>query len=125
MLTSVLRKRKQVLLVPRTTPLPGRAVRGSASGRPIMALLDLLSRRWALRILWELRTGEPSFRELQQQCGSISSSVLSDRLRELGEAGIVEHSGKGYVLTAPGRELLGRLLPLNEWAETWRPPAAG
>jgi DNA-binding HxlR family transcriptional regulator len=88
-----------------------------------MALLDLLSRRWALRVLWELRTGEPSFRELQQKCGSISSSVLSDRLRELGEAGIVAHSGKGYVLTPPGRELLGRLLPLNEWAENWRPPA--
>lgn len=90
-----------------------------------MALLDLLSRRWALRILWELRTGEPNFRELQQQCGSISSSVLSDRLREFGEAGIIAHSGKGYTLTPPGRELLSRLLPLNEWAENWRPPAAG
>jgi DNA-binding HxlR family transcriptional regulator len=84
-----------------------------------MALLDLLGRRWALRILWELRTGEPNFRELQQQCGSISSSVLSDRLRELGEAGIVEHSGKGYELTPSGRDLLARLLPLHEWADEW------
>ena len=89
-----------------------------------MALLDLLSRRWALRILWELRTGEPNFRELQQLCGSISSSVLSDRLREFGEAGIVAHSGKCYALTPPGRQLLDRLLPLNEWAENWQPPAA-
>ena len=32
-----------------------RTVRGSRSGRPIMALLDLLGRRWTLRILWELR----------------------------------------------------------------------
>lgn len=88
-----------------------------------MALLDLLSRRWALRILWELRTGEPTFRELQQQCGSISSSVLSDRLRELGDADIVAHSGKGYTLTPSGRDLLARLLPLNEWAEHWRPAA--
>jgi DNA-binding HxlR family transcriptional regulator len=88
-----------------------------------MALLDLLSRRWALRILWELRAGEPNFRELQQHCGSISSSVLSDRLRELGEAGIVAHSGKGYTLTPPGRDLLARLLPLNEWAEHWQPAA--
>jgi DNA-binding HxlR family transcriptional regulator len=88
-----------------------------------MALLDLLSRRWALRILWELRTGEPNFRELQQKCGSISSSVLSDRLRELGEAGIVAHNGKGYVLTPSGQDLFARLLPLNEWAERWEPPA--
>jgi DNA-binding HxlR family transcriptional regulator len=86
-----------------------------------MALLDLLSRRWALRILWELRTGEPTFRELQEQCGSISSSVLSDRLRELGDADIVAHSGKGYTLTPPGRDLLARLLPLNEWADRWQP----
>ena len=32
-----------------------RTVRGSASGRPIMVLLDLLGRRWSLRIVWELR----------------------------------------------------------------------
>jgi DNA-binding HxlR family transcriptional regulator len=90
-----------------------------------MALLDLLSRRWALRILWEPRTAEPTFRELQQRCGSISSSVLSDRLRELGEAGIVAHSGQGYTLTPAGHDLLARLLPLNEWAERWKPAAAG
>jgi DNA-binding HxlR family transcriptional regulator len=38
-------------------PRPGTKVRGSSGGRPIMALLDLLGRRWALRILWELRGG--------------------------------------------------------------------
>ena len=40
-----------------TTPLPRRRVRGSATGRPIMALLDLLGRRMTGRILWELRDG--------------------------------------------------------------------
>jgi DNA-binding HxlR family transcriptional regulator len=85
--------------------------------------MALLSRRWALRILWEPRTAEPTFRELQQRCGSISSSVLSDRLRELGEAGIVAHSGQGYTLTPAGHDLLARLLPLNEWAEHWQPAA--
>ncbi|HTO53257.1 MAG TPA: transcriptional regulator, partial [Myxococcota bacterium] len=44
------------------TPRPGAAVRGSRSGRPIMAALDLLGRRWALRVLWELRNGPHSFR---------------------------------------------------------------
>ena len=103
-------------------PLPGRPVRGSASGRPIMALLDLLGRRWALRVLWELRDGPaPTFRDLQARCGGVSSSVLADRLRELGEAGIVGHAGEGYLLTPPGRDLLARLAPLGEWAASWRP----
>jgi len=109
----------------RHTPLPGRPVRGSATGRPIMALLDLLGRRWTLRIVWELRTGTATFRELQQRCDAVSSSVLSTRLRELGEAGIVVHDGAGYALTPAGSDLLTRLLPLHDWAERWQPAAAG
>lgn len=106
----------------RSTPLPGRRVRGSATGRPIMALLDLLGRRWALRVVWELREGAaPTFRELQARCDGASSSVVADRLRELAEAGLVAHDGAGYALTAQGRTLLDRLAPLDEWAGTWRP----
>jgi DNA-binding HxlR family transcriptional regulator len=86
-----------------------------------MALLDLLGRRWALRVIWELRQGAPpTFRELARRCDGVSSSVLADRLRELGEAGIVRHAGEGYALTARGRDLLDRLAPLNEWAESWQ-----
>ena len=108
--------------MPPATPLPGRPVRGSSSGRPIMALLDLLGRRWALRVLWELREEPaPTFRDLQARCGGVSSSVLTDRLRELAEAGIVSHAGDGYVLPRPGRDLLARLAPLGEWAANWRP----
>jgi DNA-binding HxlR family transcriptional regulator len=86
-----------------------------------MALLDLLGRRWALRVLWELRTREAlTFRELQARCGDISSSVLNDRLRELREAGIVTaEPGGGYQLSADGRELLQALAPLDAWAKRW------
>ncbi len=102
-----------------TQPAPGGAVRGSSSGRPIMALLDLLGRRWALRVLWELR-GEPlQFRALQERCGGISSSVLNQRLGELRAAGIVERAAAGYVLSVEGTTLLGELEPLQEWAERW------
>jgi DNA-binding HxlR family transcriptional regulator len=100
-------------------PRPGRPVRGSDSGRPIMALLDLLGRRWALRLVWELREGPLSFRRLQARCGAISSSVLNDRLSELRAAGIVEASDDGYRLTEEGRELLALYPPLNAWAERW------
>jgi len=104
----------------RPSPLPGRAVRGSRSGRPVMALLDLLGRRWTLRLLWELREGAvPTFRELQERCGNVSSSVLADRLRERTEAGVAERTEAGYGLTDAGAELLARLRPLEEWASHW------
>jgi DNA-binding HxlR family transcriptional regulator len=103
------------------TPRPGRPVRGSTTGRPIMALFDLLGRRWAQRVIWELREGrEPTFRALRELCGNPSPSVLNSRLAELREAGIVETAeGSGYRLTEAGRGLLKALLPLHAWAEDW------
>jgi DNA-binding HxlR family transcriptional regulator len=101
-------------------PLPGRPVRGSATGRPIMALLDLLGRRWTLRILWELRSDTLGFRELQSRCDDMSASVLNQRLSELREAGVVEQGEGGYRLTGRGRELLKAFAPLERWAKTWR-----
>jgi DNA-binding HxlR family transcriptional regulator len=86
-----------------------------------MALLDLLGRRWALRVLWELRDGQTlTFRELQARCGDISSSVLNDRLRELREAQVVaSRSPGGYELTELGHELLAALAPVDTWAKRW------
>jgi DNA-binding HxlR family transcriptional regulator len=89
--------------------------------RPVMELLDLLGRRWALRVVWELRdeTGL-TFRELRSRCDEVSSSVLAERVRELSDAGVVGRTDDGYVLTPRGRELLMLLLPLDEWARRWR-----
>jgi len=96
------------------------AVRGSRSGRPIMAALDLLGRRWALRVLWELRDGALTFRDLRARCDEVSPTVLNQRLAELREAGIVAHEeGSGYALAASGRTLLEALAPLHTWAANW------
>jgi DNA-binding HxlR family transcriptional regulator len=85
-----------------------------------MALLDLLGRRWALRIGWELREGATlTFRELQARCDGASSSVINDRLRELRDAAIIERRSEGYCLTPRGKELLEMLLPLDRWAKNW------
>lgn len=100
-------------------PLPGAQVRGSESGRPIMALLDLLGRRWALRTIWELRDGPVLFRALQARCGGMSSSVLNQRLGELRAAGILEGGDGGYRLTPEGQRLLAAFSPISEWAERW------
>ena len=100
-----------------TTPKP---VRGLETGRPIMALLDLLGRRWTLRILWELREEVLGFRVLQERCDAMSPSVLSQRLTELREADIIEQNGEGnYALTKEGVTLLHSLAPLNDWAKEW------
>ena len=86
-----------------------------------MAALDLLGRRWALRVLWELRDGTPlSFRELRERCDSMSTSVLNQRLAELREAGLVDAGeGGGYLLTRSGRELKDAITPLDAWAKRW------
>lgn len=103
-----------------TTPKPGQPVRGSQSGRPIMALLDLLGRRWALRMIWELRDEVLSYVDLRARCDAMSTSVLSQRLTELKEAGIIVQNDAGdYTLSEDGRELLRALLPLNDWATRW------
>lgn len=85
-----------------------------------MALLDLLGRRWALRIVWELRAGPLTFRALQERSDGVSPSVLNARLGDLRAAGIVEQRpGAGYVLSAEGARLLTALAPLREWAARW------
>ena len=94
-------------------------VRGSTTGRPIMALLDLLGRRWVLRIVWELREEPRRFRELQDAIGA-SPTIVNARLGDLRAAKLVElDDTAGYRLTALGQELLRLFLPLHLWADRW------
>lgn len=91
-----------------------------------MALLDLLGRRWTLRVVWELRDDARSFRALQAACSGVSPSVLNTRLRELRESGLVAlRGGEGYGLTPLGRELVARFEPIDRWAERWARALAG
>jgi DNA-binding HxlR family transcriptional regulator len=81
--------------------------------------LALAGRKWTLRIVWELRAGPLSFRALRAACGNVSPSVLADRLRELGDTGVVETIPRlGYRLTARGERLFQVLAGLNKWSDT-------
>ena len=100
-------------------PCPGKPVRGSKSGVPIMALFDLLGRNWALGIIWNLQTGSSTFRELQERCESISPSILNNRIKELREVDIIERTNDGYQLTQLGKELMELLRPFGEWSWVW------
>lgn len=83
-----------------------------------MVALDVLGRRGALRILWELRTEPLTFRALQA-ASEMNPSSLNKRLKELRELDIVGHSGAGYHLTEHGASLVSALNPLQDWAKQW------
>lgn len=89
------------------------------SGRPIMRLLDVLGRRWALRVLWELRDERLTFRDLRARCDDVSPTSLNQRLKELRELGLVDHDDEGFGYTRLGRELGEQLLALNDWSHKW------
>lgn len=101
-------------------PLPGQPVRGSRSGAPIMALFDLLGRRWSMGVLWTLAEAGPcSFRDLQARCETISPGVLNTRLKELRLSRLIDHGPDGYVVLPRGLELYRMILPLGSWAKSW------
>lgn len=100
-------------------PYPGQAVRGSNSGKPIMALLDLLGRTWALGIIWHLSQQPATFRQLQQRCEQISPSLLNTRLKELKALSLISAQDEGYCLTPQGQALFEIIAPLGNWSRQW------
>jgi DNA-binding HxlR family transcriptional regulator len=85
-----------------------------------MAALDLLGRRWTLRMLWELRDGPLGARALRERCDGMSPSVLYERLGDLTGAGlIVQRDDQRYELSEVGRSLGEALTPLHQWARRW------
>jgi DNA-binding HxlR family transcriptional regulator/putative sterol carrier protein len=95
--------------------------------------LELVGGRWALLVVRDLLTGPKRFSELQEGLHGIPTNVLTSRLRELEEAGIVErrvqaHPGGGvaYALTDYGQELEEPVLRLGFWgAKTMGSPCEG
>jgi DNA-binding HxlR family transcriptional regulator len=88
-----------------------------------MALFDLLGRRWAMGIIWNLSRGPRTFRSLQAACekknGVISPSILNGRIKDLQEAKLLVRTLDGYQLTDLGRELFTLLEPLDPWSRDW------
>jgi len=82
-----------------------------------MRVLDRLGRRWALRVLWELRHGPLTFRALREACDDVSPSSLNQRLRELRALGVIGPGDAGYGLTRSGTALSRIVIDLHRWAE--------
>jgi DNA-binding HxlR family transcriptional regulator len=83
-------------------------------------LLGLLEARYAIRVLWALRDGHgQTFRLLQDSVGGITPNTLNTRIKELREAGLMNHGNDGYALTSSGVDLLKRMGDLQAFATKW------
>ena len=70
--------------------------------------------------LWALRDGHPqTFRLLQDSVGGITPNTLNTRIKEMREAGFIDHGSDGYTVTAPGLDLLKRLSDVQAFATRW------
>jgi len=109
-----------------TRPRPTTAsTAGTAS--PLSAALDSVGDRWTLLIVATLLDGSRRFGELQRELDGIAPNVLSSRLRQLEEEGLVvaepycERPPRFvYELTEPGRALAGPLRMLAHWGARHR-----
>ncbi len=83
-------------------------------------LLGLLEARYAIRVLWALRDGHgQTFRLLQDSVGGITPNTLNTRIKELRDAGLLQHGSDGYALTVSGQDLLKRMGDLQAFATKW------
>jgi DNA-binding HxlR family transcriptional regulator len=86
---------------------------------PLQSLVDLLARRHALAVIWELRGPSQPFRKLARSLG-VGEDRLSQRMRELREAGLIQVDEAGdYRLSSEGRRLLDPLSRLSGFAVDW------
>ncbi|MDD0838592.1 helix-turn-helix domain-containing protein [Curvibacter sp. HBC61] len=86
----------------------------------ISQLFDLLESRYALRVLWALRDEHAqTFRLLQDSVGGITPNTLNTRIKELREAGLIDHGPSGYLVTDSGKDLLRRLNDVQPFAVKW------
>jgi DNA-binding HxlR family transcriptional regulator len=87
--------------------------------------LDVLGERWSLLIVRELLCGSHRFGDIRRGIPRISRTMLSARLRELADVGVIERSTLGgatsYELTAAGKELEAVVSALGVWGQRWLP----
>jgi DNA-binding HxlR family transcriptional regulator len=90
---------------------------------PVAQALEVIGERWTLLIVRELLCGDYRFSEILNGLPLMSRSLLSQRLKALEEAGMIEREVRGaghvYRLTAAGRELEPIVMGLGSWGQRW------
>ena len=90
------------------------------------AAVELVGKRWTGAILWSLIERPHYFAELRSGIPGLSDKLLSQRLRELEEEGLVDREVQpgsparvSYSLTEKGRDIEAAVVELREWARRW------
>ncbi|MDH3742137.1 MAG: helix-turn-helix transcriptional regulator [Hyphomicrobiales bacterium] len=111
-----------------------RADRPARSGCPIAATLDVVGDRWSLVIIRDMINGKARFGEFLESPERITTNVLTDRLAQMEQAGLVDRIAYQqrpprfeYRLTGKGHALLPVVQEMCRWAnrfvpDTWVPP---
>jgi DNA-binding HxlR family transcriptional regulator len=86
---------------------------------PVAMAAELLATRWTLVVLGEMLSGSTRFNEIRRGVPRMSPALLSKRLRELEQAGVLTHADEAYALTASGRDLAPIIQGLGRWALRW------
>lgn len=99
-------------------------MRGYGQYCPVAKGAEIVGDRWTLLILRELLLGATRFGEIEQGLPSISRSLLTERLRSLERAGVIERRARGrrlteYQLSPKGRDLEVPVTELGNWAARW------
>lgn len=99
--------------------------RGGGYGQfcPVARAAEVVAERWTPLVLRELLCGSRRFTDLRRGVPLMSPTLLSRRLKELEQAGIVTRidgeSGREYQLTEAGEALRGVILALGDWGAQW------
>jgi DNA-binding HxlR family transcriptional regulator len=89
---------------------------------PMALATEIIGERWTLLILRELMLGSSRFNDIHRGVPRISPTLLTQRLRALEVAGIVERrDAGGYEVTEAGGELWPMIETLAVWGKTWLP----
>lgn len=98
---------------------------GYAQYCPLALAAELLCQRWTVLVVSRLLDGCTTFTEIQRGVPRMSPSLLSRRLTELEDAGLVvrraraKGPGHDYALTEAGRDLDGIVMQLAVWGQHW------
>jgi DNA-binding HxlR family transcriptional regulator len=90
---------------------------------PVAKAMELLDERWTMLVIRELVAGSRHFNHLRRGLPRMSPTLLSKRLHQLVNAGVVERRPEGtevqYVLSPAGRELEPIVMALGAWGVRW------
>jgi DNA-binding HxlR family transcriptional regulator len=92
---------------------------------PIAMASEILCSRWTLLVLRELLCGTTRFNDIRRGVPRMSPSLLSKRLKELEEAGVIATHPTGqpgivdYKLTEAGEDLRGMITSVGMWGQRW------